>query len=64
MRVLRRLRALALALALFPLAACGGTLGDRDRGEAFLEIRAALLARERLDLRADMRAILGGEYDV
>ena len=49
-----------LALLLIPclfllLAACGGSLGDRDR-EAFLDIRAELLGRESLSLRADLRA--------
>ena len=63
MGVLRRLLALALTLALIPLTACGGTLGDRDR-EAFLSIRAALLERESLALRADMRADYGDRvYD-
>ncbi len=45
------------------LSACGGTLGDRER-EEFLEIRAALLGREELDLRADLRADYGDRvYD-
>ncbi len=49
-------------LALF-LTACGGTVGDRDR-EAFLGVRAALLARESITLRADLRADYGDRvYD-
>lgn len=55
-------------LFLFPvlallLAACGGTVGDRDR-EAFLAVRTALLARESITLRANLRADYGDRvYD-
>ena len=63
---MRLVRSAALfALLLFPLVltACGGALGDRER-EDFLEIRAALLEREKLDLRADLRADYGDRvYD-
>lgn len=63
---MRRVRcAVLLSLALLPLvlAACGGALGDRER-EDFLEIRAALLEREELRLRADLRADYGDRvYD-
>ena len=45
------------------LAACGGAVGDRDR-EAFLAVRTALLARESISLRADLRADYGDRvYD-
>ncbi len=51
-----------LILSLF-LAACGGSLGDRER-EEFLEIRTALLEREEFRLRAELRADYGDRvYD-
>ncbi len=54
---------IAVILTLALLTACGGTVGDRDR-EAFLAIRTALLARESLTLRADLRADYGDRvYD-
>ena len=54
---------IAVFLTLALLTACGGTVGDRDR-EAFLAIRTALLARESLTLRADLRADYGDRvYD-
>ncbi len=59
-RVLSALLALA---CLLPLSACGGSLGDRER-EEFLAVRGALLEKESLALRADLRADYGDRaYD-
>ena len=63
---MRLVRTAALYTLLFLpllLSACGGAAGDRER-EEFLEIRADLLAREELRLRADLRADYGDRvYD-
>ena len=63
MRLVRTAALLAALLASLLLSACGGSLGDRER-EDFLEIRTSLLEREKLSLRADLRADYGDRvYD-
>lgn len=63
MRLARFAALLVLAFLSLILAACGGALGDRER-EDFLEIRTALLEREELRLRGDLRADYGDRvYD-